>query len=662
MSEPVELYMRRQGYTPLRKIGKGSFGAVFLCNRDLQEVVCKMIDVSHMSTKERQKTLEEGRLLASLSHPYVCKYHGSHLSHGWFLLAMDYCPRGDLGRHIRRQAERRRRFSEKQVVSWLTQILLALHYLHAKKHILHRDVKSSNFFLTDDHSLRMGDFGISKCLGSTVDHARTQIGTPYYISPEICENKEYSFSADIWSLGCLAYELMVLKVPYDAPDVHALCRKIREYPAPTLPATFSSDLRCAINLMFCKDPRRRPRAEELLSRPVFALELQWMTEQNLPTGLDPELEDRILKKDRNAAADDQMDRRSGGNRNGASKSDSATGCTSSSTTASSSSSSSSKNKLVHAVLEQGAGDPPASSAAGSGGGLIFPTPRNKRWHQAAVHSVQDNKENQRPAAQLPSAGGAAAPGGASSTPRGPVSTPGRGGRPRGSAAAPPAGGVPPIKMNVVGREGGGSAVLSSASCEDSAGGASPPPSVVAYHQHQVGDLLEYWSDTHRQWVRTRVTDVDPVTNDIQIDAKPGSWLEAEVRRTKIRSPQKSSSPTQQSARCPVLVGGAGPGAAPIGAIKPANQQASNMKSQYSAHRSVVVAGDPRGARVHGHLPARRALGQRGGSYAVASGAGSVAAAAVGPPVPPWARRPTRLSQHNDRAAGIRVTPRIFTPR
>ena len=86
---------------------------------------------------------------------------------------------------------------------------LALKHVHDRK-IIHRDIKSQNVFLMNDNTIKMGDFGIARVLSSTKEKAKTVVGTPYYLSPEIIENKPYSFKSDIWSLGVLLYELWAL--------------------------------------------------------------------------------------------------------------------------------------------------------------------------------------------------------------------------------------------------------------------------------------------------------------------------------------------------------------------------------------------------------------------------------------------------------------------
>ncbi|VEL16238.1 unnamed protein product [Protopolystoma xenopodis] len=147
--------------------------------------------------------------MAKMYHPNIVKYCVSfEEENGCLHIVMEYCNGGDLYSKI--NAQKGILFSEDQVMDYFVQISLGLKHIHDRM-ILHRDIKSQNIFLTKDDRIKLGDFGIAKVLNSTLDLARTCIGTPYYLSPEICENKPYNNKSDIWALGCVLYEMATLK-------------------------------------------------------------------------------------------------------------------------------------------------------------------------------------------------------------------------------------------------------------------------------------------------------------------------------------------------------------------------------------------------------------------------------------------------------------------
>jgi NIMA (never in mitosis gene a)-related kinase len=119
---------------------------------------------------------------------------------------MEYAEGGDLAQRINTAKTQRSSFSEETILDWVTQICLAMKHIHDRK-IIHRDIKAQNVFLAKDSSIRLGDFGVARILDYTVAKAHTQVGTPYYIAPEILKGRAYTNKADIWSLGILIYEL-----------------------------------------------------------------------------------------------------------------------------------------------------------------------------------------------------------------------------------------------------------------------------------------------------------------------------------------------------------------------------------------------------------------------------------------------------------------------
>ncbi|XP_016149767.1 serine/threonine-protein kinase Nek1-like [Sinocyclocheilus grahami] len=186
---------------------------------------------------------------------------------GCLYIVMDYCEGGDLFKKINNQ--RGTLFSEEQILDWFVQICLALKHVHDRK-ILHRDIKSQNIFLTKDGTIQLGDFGIARVLNSTVELARTCIGTPYYLSPEICENKPYNNKSDIWALGCVLYEMCTLKHAFEAGNMKNLVLKIIRGSYPPVSVHYSQDLRSLLAQLFKRNPRERPSVSAILDKPFLA--------------------------------------------------------------------------------------------------------------------------------------------------------------------------------------------------------------------------------------------------------------------------------------------------------------------------------------------------------------------------------------------------------
>merc|ERR1719197_1386337 len=212
-----------------------------------------MIDISRASKQEKEDALKESQVLSSLKHPYIVRYRESFHEDGWLCIVMDYAEGGDLSDKLKKTRQAGKTIPQDQVLRWFTQSILALKYIH-DAHILHRDLKSGNFFLSKSGNIKMGDFGIAKVLECTAACAQTQIGTPYYLSPEICQGKPYSWGSDIWAMGCILHELCALRVPFDGHDLKSLIQRITKAPTPDLPSAYSKDLQDLLNKLLNRNP------------------------------------------------------------------------------------------------------------------------------------------------------------------------------------------------------------------------------------------------------------------------------------------------------------------------------------------------------------------------------------------------------------------------
>ncbi|KAM9385320.1 serine/threonine-protein kinase Nek1 [Pholidichthys leucotaenia] len=256
-------------YEKVTKIGEGSFGKAILVKskEDGHQYVIKEIGISGMSSKERQESRKEVAVLANMSHPNIVQYKESFEEGGALYIVMDYCEGGDLFKRI--NSQKGVLFSEEQILDWFVQICLALKHVHDRK-ILHRDIKSQNIFLTRSGAVQLGDFGIARVLNSTVELARTYIGTPYYLSPEICEKKPYNNKSDIWALGCVLYEMCTLKHAFEAVNMKNLVLKIIRGSYPPVSVHYSQELRSLLAQLFKRNPRERPSVNSILDKPFLS--------------------------------------------------------------------------------------------------------------------------------------------------------------------------------------------------------------------------------------------------------------------------------------------------------------------------------------------------------------------------------------------------------
>ncbi|XP_008980052.1 serine/threonine-protein kinase Nek4 isoform X16 [Callithrix jacchus] len=256
-------------YCYLRVVGKGSYGEVTLVKhrRDGKQYVIKKLNLRNASSRERQAAEQEAQLLSQLKHPNIVTYKESwEGGDGLLYIVMGFCEGGDLYRKLREQ--KGQLLPENQVVEWFVQIAMALQYLH-EKHILHRDLKTQNVFLTRTNIIKVGDLGIARVLENHCDMASTLIGTPYYMSPELFSNKPYNYKSDVWALGCCVYEMATLKHAFNAKDMNSLVYRIIEGKLPPMPRDYSPELAELIRTMLSKRPEERPSVRSILRQPYI---------------------------------------------------------------------------------------------------------------------------------------------------------------------------------------------------------------------------------------------------------------------------------------------------------------------------------------------------------------------------------------------------------
>lgn len=249
------------------RLGKGAFATVYKVKRKACGTVyaMKKVAIKKMSKKEVDDALNEVRLLASVRHPHIVGYNEAFVEGDDYLcIIMEFCAFGDLSAKIDRYKKRRTYIDERVIWVYLIQMLEAMKCL-SNRNIMHRDLKNANVFLAQDGSVKIGDMNVSKLKKEGM--LKTQIGTPYYMSPEIWRNQPYDDRSDIWSLGCMIYELCALRPPFLGDSFPELKRNVLSGRYQPIPHVYSVELGRVIAQMLSLEAAKRPNAMELLDNP-----------------------------------------------------------------------------------------------------------------------------------------------------------------------------------------------------------------------------------------------------------------------------------------------------------------------------------------------------------------------------------------------------------
>ncbi|XP_068529990.1 serine/threonine-protein kinase Nek3 isoform X1 [Anas acuta] len=257
-----------EGYEVLKVLGEGSFGRALLVHHKITDQKYAMKEIRlPMSSSDVENSRKEAILLAKMKHPNIVAYKESFEADGHLYIVMEYCDDGDLMEKIKHQ--RGKLFPEDMILHWFVQMCLGVKHIHDKR-VLHRDIKSKNVFLTQNGKVKLGDFGSARLLAHPGAYACTYVGTPYYVPPEIWESMPYNNKSDIWSLGCILYELCTLTHPFQAKSWKHLILKICRGSYNPLPCHYSYELQYLIKQMFKRNPKDRPSASTILKRSCLA--------------------------------------------------------------------------------------------------------------------------------------------------------------------------------------------------------------------------------------------------------------------------------------------------------------------------------------------------------------------------------------------------------
>lgn len=253
----------------ISRLGEGSYSSVYKVKRisDNQIYAFKRVKMNQLNSKEKENALNEVRILASLTAPFIIGYKEAFFDESTdsLCIIMEYAECGDLQKLIKTSSEKKTLIPEIEIWRCLVHISQGLNTLH-ECNILHRDLKCANVFITNNNVYKLGDMNVSKVAAKGLVY--TQTGTPYYASPEVWRDEAYDMKSDIWSLGCVLYEMASGKPPFTANDMQGLFKKVQRGIYERIPKAYSDDLKNVIGECLKVQASLRPNAAQLLRNPI----------------------------------------------------------------------------------------------------------------------------------------------------------------------------------------------------------------------------------------------------------------------------------------------------------------------------------------------------------------------------------------------------------
>ena len=263
-------------YVVEKAIGKGHFSVVHRAVRksDHKRVALKKVQIfDMMDAKARDRCLKEVQLLQTLPpHPSIIAYLDAFIDSNELYIVFEWAEFGDLRRLLKRAQETNTQLQEPQVWRYFIQVCAGVSHMHNAR-VMHRDIKPANIFLAAGGCVKLGDLGLGRAFSSQTYEALSKVGTPLYMSPEVLDGRGYEWKSDVWSLGCLLYELACLRSPFKAAgdSLYTLFKKISAGEYAALPSHFSSELSSLVASMIRIDPAKRPDVKATLDAATAAL-------------------------------------------------------------------------------------------------------------------------------------------------------------------------------------------------------------------------------------------------------------------------------------------------------------------------------------------------------------------------------------------------------
>lgn len=255
--------MEIPGYKIEREIGKGGMATVYLAVQESlnRSVVLKILDQSNRASGSdmTQRFIDEGRIIASMHHPNIVTIFDIGMAGEELYISMEYVHGGDLKKRMQSHV------SPKTALDIVAKIGSALSSAHAHN-VIHRDVKPANILFRDEDTPLLTDFGIAKQTDQEMDLTSTGIflGSPNYVSPEQADGQRVDGRSDIYSLGCIFYEMLTGYKPYHSDSVIDIVIQHKTSPVPTLPEKLSVYQPLLNQMMAKKLDERFPSAEAMV--------------------------------------------------------------------------------------------------------------------------------------------------------------------------------------------------------------------------------------------------------------------------------------------------------------------------------------------------------------------------------------------------------------
>jgi len=207
-------------YEIIRSLGSGGFGSVFLA-KDTWLDIKVAIKVPHKQSQELFKLLKEPRLQAALNHPNIVRMISAEKEDKTFFMVMEYVR----GKTMEKILQKEKVLDVEQAIDYTKQLCAGVDHAHKNK-IIHRDLRPSNIMISEEGTVKITDFGTSAWL-QNVPYASTRIGSPPYMAPEQFQGKA-TFSSDVYSIGCILYEMIIGRPPIFDPDPFKILEKAQE--------------------------------------------------------------------------------------------------------------------------------------------------------------------------------------------------------------------------------------------------------------------------------------------------------------------------------------------------------------------------------------------------------------------------------------------------